>query len=447
MRIRIIALSVVALVVLFAGTVSAQIVDHRFDAYPIHLRMPATATPDIAACKAGEYYAPSDFSLVKYKDYLPAATEARLEGDWCIVITTTNGPRPVLIKDGTIAGFDKDGKILYLKPCYNPAFGGVPMTPSNQPITPLPPPPAPVQFVPLPPPPAPIPVPQPPPPPAEKVERRVYTPTPEAPAPPPVHRHVAADEGGMSASVGIGYTVGSVNTDYTYPNPSSGDVPQRHNFKSPVLMFRFDQAERHGLFLEGSAAMFGGSATNQEYQDLTGVWLTKNRTTDNGQDTSLEVKAGYKVGLGDVMSVGASINYNRLRLAESYNAQNTDTRNERSFTGFGIGVEGTAASRSESHKVLVRVAATFGLSGTRDKWTTQTYNGPPVIVFPKVTDDQQTAKMNAVSAMVDFQAMGPIHLFGNYQWSGWSSNRPTSNMATTEHTKSSGFTFGVRFVF
>ncbi|MEO8065739.1 MAG: hypothetical protein ABI643_02695 [Candidatus Doudnabacteria bacterium] len=248
--------------------------------------------------------------------------------------------------------------------------------------------------------------------------------------------------------VGIGYVFGSVNTDFTYPDPKRGDVPQKHKFAAPVLTVRVDQSAHKGAF--GSVtASFLGNTSDQLYQDLQGNWLSKKRDSDTSRDKLLQIRGGYKLAVGDVLSIGVSLDFDRTCFCETYFAQNTTTVTERSFQTYGVGVEASGSTKSDDHRLTVRAGGTLGLGGSRDKWTTQHYNGDtktPAIDFPKVTDEQEQAKLNRLGADVDVQAIGRVHVFANVSWSHYKSVRPTSHTAH-ESTSSMATIVGVKVSF
>ena len=247
---------------------------------------------------------------------------------------------------------------------------------------------------------------------------------------------------GVIFDASVGYLYAPIRTEYSYSNPSSGDVPQKHNFAAPIISARFDQSRHSGVYASAMTT-FLGLDTEQVYQDLQGNWLGKKRDSDTSRDKMLSVNAGYKFPVGDIVSVGAGMGFDYTCLCEKYFAQNTDSQTERSFKTLGVAVE--ASGSSNNGRLTVHAGGTFGLWGQRNKWTQQVYQGPPVINFPKVTDAQQDAKLNRVSGEVEIRVAGPVHVFANVGWSRWNSNRPgpASNPAT-ENTSATTFVAGIR---
>jgi hypothetical protein len=264
------------------------------------------------------------------------------------------------------------------------------------------------------------------------------------PEPVPVPVQVAeVENGGPSFMVGVGLIVGSFRTEYDFPDPKKGNVPQHHSFKAPVIVARFDQSPSQGVFV---AAMFtiGGSTSNMKFDTSTESGVVKKRDEENSRDEIMRLKAGYKFPVGDVLSIGVSINFDRQCLCEKYVAQNTDTTTKRTIKTTGIGIEASGSTDSEDHKVTVRVGGTIGIAGNRTKWTEQVYHGPPPINFPRVEDTKEDAKMNALEGEVDVQVAGPVSIFANARWNSVKSIRPVAHTAG-EKTSSKSAMVGVGF--
>jgi hypothetical protein len=438
---RIVTAFVVTMVALLAANIaSAQVVDDRFDRFAaalkkdlgITLRMPTSAIPDVNTCLAQEYYAPSDFRLKAFGKYMPPATEVPLTEDACVVMTTTSGPRSALLAKGTIVGVGENGAILYVAVCINPVFGAIAMPRETPTVVEAPP--LARQLAPR----APA---------TSQVPRLRLVPS--APAQPepttqPVDEETQEEEAppadSLVVSVGVGYTLGSDQTDYIYPNPGKGDVPKKNRYASPVLFARIDQSADHGVFVSAALTLCG-SSSDMLFQDITGAWITKIRTTDNSCDKGYSFAGGYKFALGDVVHVGVSGNYDYWNFAQKYFAQNTNTVSERSFKTFGLGVEASGSTKNDNHKLTVSADGVIGIGGNRDNSTTQDYLGPPAITFPKVTDSQQSAKLNRIGGRVSIQAIGNLHGFADVHRSAWSSIRPDPFLGT-ENNASFALTFG-----
>lgn len=218
--------------------------------------------------------------------------------------------------------------------------------------------------------------------------------------------------------IGVGYRFGKVNSEYTDPIPDRGDVPQRHSFSTPVLTVRVRQAGQ-GLFAEGSTTFFGETSA-MEFQAIDG-WNTKKRDQDDSRDTAWAVKAGYKFGLADTLTLGGFAGWSRLCLCEQYEAQGATTTTERSYSGLIVGAELAGATDSDDHQVSVIVTGEFGPKLTRKSWTHQLYPG---IDFPRVDHVDEDAKSFGFRAEADVQVVGIIHAMLAYDYLGVSSTRP-----------------------
>lgn len=426
---------------LAANIASAQNIapDDRYKGYPTSLVGWPDALPNLATCVSQEYYEPTDTHLLQYTTRVKIAGVRVQETDECRWMRTSNGDRWVLRPEGTKHALDAQGRELFDmgspagSACGNPSpFGipvnvpdiaSVPVTPATQTVVS---PRVRIGFAPVP--------------------RLVLTPAAQpAPTSQPVVEKTTEPEKAPRAnhavvSFGAGYTMGSDNTDYVYPNPNKGDVPKKNRYASPVLFARVDQSADHGVF--GTLAVtLCGSSSDMLFQDITGAWVTKIRTTDSSCDKGYSFAGGYKFALGDIVHVGVSGNYDYWDFAQKYNGQNTDTVSERSFKTFGLGVEASGSTKSEDHKVTVSADGLIGVGGNRDNSTTQDYLGPPAKTFPQVTDPSQPAKLNRIGGRVSVQAVGNLHAFADVHRSAWSSTRPDPYHAV-ENTASFAVTFG-----
>lgn len=376
------------------------------------------------------YYVPTTISrreLAKNEIEVPAPT------DGCIEMLLPDRQMKqgfARVKQGDILVVDRvTQRVLRLGKCKNHAF-------SWTPIPPPPPPPStvtaeperveePVIVLPTPPP-APEPVPE--------IE------SPPEPKPEEVEEP-ATEAVGVQFQIGAGVLAGRLNRDFTYPDPSRGDVPQRHRLVTPVLMARADQSSNAGFF--GSLVMsFRGSLSTAEFQDIRGVWNTKRRDTDNSRDKVFQITGGYKLPISETISVGPKVSFERWCVScEKYFAQNTSTETRLTYQTLGIGAE--AVGSSDWQNLIVRFEGIYGLKGNRNKWTEQHFSGPPAIDFPRVEDNEQGAKLHRIGASADARIYRIIRGFASVSWLQWNSTRPVAHPAQ-EHTKLLGLMFGIR---
>ncbi|MBI4049745.1 MAG: hypothetical protein HY395_02960 [Candidatus Doudnabacteria bacterium] len=398
--------------------------------YPASLvpKFESAPTQDqLVACAGQKPYEPADTHLYRYVSRVKVARIRVQETDECTGMRTAAGDKLVLRPKGTKVAVDELDRDLFDFGSPNGAVCGnarVFSIPVN-----IPPPPAvieePALMIELPPRPEP---------PAPRVRR----PRPLPPLPPPVA--VREKEEGIIYQIGTGIIAGPVKTTYEYPDPNRGNVPQRHKMFAPVLTAQVDQSSQGGFF--GSlTTSFAGSAWGMKLQDITGAWSGKSRDDDDSRDKLLRLSGGYKFPLGDVVSVGVGLSYDRFCLCEKYFAQNTNTVTKRSYRTLGLSVEATAAT--ESRGLVVRVEGTLGLTGKREKWTKQNYQGPPPIDFPRIVDQRESAKLHRLGAEADIRIAGPVRGFVGVSWSRWDSKRPIAHPAQ-EHTRIFGLTFGIR---
>lgn len=482
---RIAKFTFAAVIVLASATIAqAQIPfgtkDDRYKGYPTALvawPKKAITSEELATCAAQKPYEPRDTSLTKYANRLTKHGPVRVQAtDECTFMRVAGGDRWVLRVKGTKVQQDEMGRDLVdigspTGPvCYNPRAFSIPVN------VPPPPPPAPPPAPPAPAPVAPADV-------CPNIEG-VQTTVPKelvvvngnCVAPPPPPRDVCPNiEGvqtfvpgglvvgnngdcvgqselvdhakkhqnrspGLVVTLGLGYVIGTIHSDYSDPVPDTGDVPQRNSFASFVPIVRIDQSVDQGIF--GSfSGNFLGSTSGMEFQDITGAWNGKNRDTDDSRDKAMKVKVGYKHSLGDFMTLGGYGGWSRFCLCEDYLAQGATTTTERSYKGFIAGVEAVGSTASPDHRVTVTVNGEFGPSLTRKSWTHQDYPG---ISFPTVNHADEDARSFGFRAEGDVRVFWMIHASLAYDYLGIRSTRPDTFTAH-ERVGVNAVTFGVNF--
>jgi hypothetical protein len=398
--------------------------DNRYDGYPKSLiDWPANepTKEQLDRCASYKSYEPRDTHLSKYYDRLKVANTRTQETDECTYMRTDQGSAWVRRVKGTRVAVDELGRDLadLGSPtglvCHNPRqFSyrvNVPATTTENIQTPtlvLPATPAPE---PAPQTPAVTPLPSP-------------APTPVPPPPTPVRGPESFQSARPIITVGIGYVIGSNSSEYSgVPNPKTGDVTQKNNFRAAVPMLRIDQSNNRGVFGSVSANALGATS-NMVFQDITGAWVTKKRDSDSTSDNLFEVVGGYKHSLGEYIVVGGFGGYSKLCLCENYVAQGATTVTERSYQGIILG--GEASGTTLNNRLLVRVSGTFGPKMTRKSWTQQTYPG---VNFPQVTNPDEDGKLFRFHAQGDIKIAWRVYGYIAYDHIGLSSIRPQTYTA------------------
>lgn len=380
----IVVLSFLAFVV---GNVSAQTpsADPRFKDYPIKLRMP-TAGPDLATCKAQEYYKPSDFHLLKYVKYLHGAGEHALPTDFCVVMTTTSGPRSVMLEKGTLGGWDAAGNLLYHAGCGNVIFSGIPM---------LPPTPPPARVI-TSPPPAPTPrapwVPR-----VRPVPAPVYT-------QPPAKTIEKEETLNVGAHVGIGGLYGWWKETYQCDNPNKCDADQMHQ---TAALYLTGGGHIGRAFFEGSASIW-----DKDYKIRFDDPVAKRRDKEETNDVFWTAEGGYEHPLSDNLRLRAGLRMDFYRVHDHYFAPR-ETSIEQDYKTFGF----MGGVRGGDDTAGYVVEGFYEPWGNRDRTGTQAG-------FPDSHDTTQSAKAYGFDGHVDFGVAEHLGVFVGAGWTHRSSYRP-----------------------
>jgi hypothetical protein len=404
--------------------------DDRFKGYPKSL-VPKFATPptpaELTACAANKYYEPIDTHLIKYVERIKHTIRVQ-KTDECTGMRTAAGDKLVLRPKGTKVAVDELGRDLFDmgsptgKVCGNGRLFSIPV---NVPVTTTPP-----AVIEVPPPAVRAPRQAPVTPEVPEVPRRVV---PRQPAPPPTTTVISPNRpkptyDGFGLSVGVKTVVGKVKSTYADPIPNSGDVPQRHNFRS-VVAFAKIEPEDSGLFglVEASVA---GSAPGQEFQDITGSWITKRRASQSNQDKMYRALVGYGFSV-ESLTVSGYGGYKSLCFCENY-TEGVATKTRRTYQGPVIGAEASG----NAGRLNIAVGAEVGVGNKRKSWTEQTG-------FPRV--DHATTSVTSLGLRIEgsVRVISFVHAFAGVEHLGINSTRPDT-FAASERTGIKSVNFGVR---
>jgi hypothetical protein len=401
--------------------------DDRYKGYPSTLISWPTARPNVTACVAGEYYEPVDTHLTKYADRVKVARVRVQQYDECTFMLTSKSWRWVLRPAGTKVAVDAQGRDLFDygspkgRKCANPRPFAVAIAPKVTEVEDTPVVKSRAFEIPE----KTIDIPQP----------KVVVPiVEEKPVEEPKKIESRISKGGLIFTLGVRADFFRVNYEYSDPIPDRGDVHQNHNGRGLVVFGRFDQSEMRGIYFSGEATVAADDDT-MLYDDLQGNRLDKNRDSDSSKDKLVRIYGGYKHDVGEKLTVGGHVGYQRWGTDEKYRAQGADTTTKLFYAGMFFGGEATVSSERFS----VRVTGDYGPSMNRTSSTHQVYGS---IDFPEVNHPNEKAKMVDLRATAEIRLTGPLNLVVAAEHLGINSTRPESFTAH-EHVSNTTLSVGV----
>ncbi|OGF03748.1 MAG: hypothetical protein A3H14_03200 [Candidatus Doudnabacteria bacterium RIFCSPLOWO2_12_FULL_49_8] len=333
-----------------------------------------------------------------------------LETDECRWGRTSGGDRWVLRPKGTKIALDALGRELFDmgsphgKPCGNPSPYGISV---NVPV--LATPAAPAQRPPAPAPPT-----------------VAVAPAPR-PATIPRFELPAARKPRLGITLGLGYVFGSVRSTYNEAIPVSGDTPQKHNFGAWMPEVRVDQGVDNGLFFTAGGSVLGSTST-MLFQDATGAWLDKNRTSDDSRNEVKKLKAGYQHTIGDYFKVAGFGGWQKFAIHEKYLAQGAATTSVRSYQGLILGGELAGSTDSLDHRATVTLSAEYGPL-KRKHLTQQVYQAASL---PRASDPDASGHSLGFRLGGEVQIYKSIGATASFNYQGFDSTR-TNTFVADEH--------------